>query len=186
MVKTKLGDRYDANIKTGRDLGEQAGLGFHWSFVCKGPDGKVKWVEEGMNLIPDAEINRFLDYWLNGLTQISTLYIGLTNSTPSPAPTDTYQTHPGWTENIAYSQGTRPQWTKGSAANKQVTNATSVDFSINASTTVGGGFLASDNTKGDSSAGPVLVSVRAFTGGDKVLGNGDTLQVTVTITGSSS
>jgi hypothetical protein len=52
-------------------------------------------------------------------------------------------------------------------------------FSINATSTIAGAFLASDNTKGGTSG--VLFSVSNFTSpGDRNVVSGDTLNVTYT------
>lgn len=50
------------------------------------------------------------------------------------------------------------------------------------STTIGGAFVTTNNTKGGSTG--TLYGGAAFTGGNKTLGNTDTLTVTVTLTQS--
>jgi hypothetical protein len=53
-------------------------------------------------------------------------------------------------------------------------------FSINATTTVGGAFLISNNTKGGTTG--VLFSAADFAApGDRAVVNGDTLNVTITL-----
>lgn len=64
---------------------------------------------------------------------------------------DTMASHAGWTEITAYSEGTRPAWGPGAAAGQVSINASSVAFTFTSAKTIGGLFLASDNTKGGTS-----------------------------------
>ena len=57
-------------------------------------------------------------------------------------------------------------------------SASPATFSINGTTTVGGAFLTSNNTKGGSTG--TLFSASDFTGGDRSVVSGDTLTVTYT------
>jgi hypothetical protein len=91
--------------------------------------------------------------------------------------------HAGWTEVTAYSQATRPQAVFAAATTADpsvITNSASVAvFSINGTTTVGGAFLTSNNTKGGTTG--ILFSASDFTSpGDRAVVNGDTLNVTYT------
>jgi hypothetical protein len=91
--------------------------------------------------------------------------------------------HAGWTEVTAYSQATRPACTFGTATTADpsvITNTASpATFSINGTTTVGGAFLTSDNTKSGTTG--ILFSASDFQSpGDRSVVNGDTLTVTYT------
>jgi hypothetical protein len=91
--------------------------------------------------------------------------------------------HGGWTEVTDYSQSARPTATFAAATNANpsvVTNtASKAVFSINATTTVGGAFLTSNDTKGGSTG--TLFSAADFQApGDRSVVNGDTLNVTYT------
>ena len=92
--------------------------------------------------------------------------------------------HAGWTEVVAYSQATRPACTFGTptTANPSVaTNSASpATFSINGTTTVGGAFLTSNNTKSGTTG--TLYSAADFSApGDRSVVSGDTLTVTYTL-----
>lgn len=159
---------------------EKAKAQMIWRMVARDENGKEKWVDEGKNLI----VNTGLDYLLENDLVASTLYIGLTDGTPTVAAGDTMASHVGWTEVTAYDEATRQDWGQGSASGGVVTNAAAVRFTASGATTVGGGFLTTDNTKGGSSG--TLFSAKAATEGDRSLIAADTLDVTITLTVTSS
>jgi hypothetical protein len=89
--------------------------------------------------------------------------------------------HAGWTEVVAYSQATRPQCNFGTATTADpsvISNTASVAvFSINGTTTVGGAFLTSDNTK-SGTTGTLFSAADFQSPGDRSVVSGDTLNVT--------
>jgi hypothetical protein len=168
----------------GRDMHDTFRPRMHWHIECV-RDGDVIWVEDGFNLIVDTGINDALDKWLKGSTYTAAFYVGLTDGTPTAAAGDTMASHAGWVEITAYDEANRQTLTLGSVSAKSVNNSASkAAFTISASTTVGGAFLTTNNTKGGSTG--TLISVKAFTGGDRAVADDDVLNVTVTVTGSSS
>jgi len=115
----------------------------------------------------------------------ATWYIGLYGAASSnnPLATDTAASHSGFTEIVPYSNATRPAATFGTATTADpsiITNSASpAAFTIDATATVGGAFLISDNTKSGSSG--VLFSASDFAApGDRTVASGDTLNVTYT------
>lgn len=153
---------------------------------CVDPNGNVKWVVEEPNIVVDEGLDEILDKFWKGSTYTASFAVGLTDGTPTVAAGDTMASHAGWVEVTAYSEAVREVLTLGTVASQSVDNtASKASFSINAdTTTVGGAFISTDNTKGG--AGGTLVGVVAFTGGDKAADDGDTLNVTVTLTAASS
>lgn len=151
-----------------------------YGLTCIGPGGEVKWKEEVKNLVTTLGLNHIVDVVFNGGTQIATWYLALISGTPTVAAGDTLASA-AWTEVTAYSQATRPVWTPGAVSGGSIDNSGSVaSFSINANgTTIGGAGLCEDNTKGGTTG--LLYSVGPFTGGDKSADDGDTLQVTATL-----
>lgn len=151
---------------------------------CIGPDGKLKWEAESHNLVVNEGLKYMNDAALDAGTQITTWYIGLygAGASNSPAATDTMSSHIGWTENTTYSNATRPTCAFGPATTADpsvITNTGSAAaFSISGTTTIGGAFLTSDSTKGGNSG--TLFSAADFSGGDRSVANGDTLNVTYT------
>lgn len=143
--------------------------------------GSQMWHDQNYNKCVDVGLTLMLETFFNGSTYTALHYVGLTSGTPTTAITDTMSSHAGWTEVVAYSEATRVTYNPDAAASKSIDNSTTkADFSINGTTTVGGAFLTTDNTK--SGTAGTLISVEAFTGGDKSLGSGDTLSVQITYT----
>ncbi len=151
---------------------------------CLDQNGNMKWEAESHNLVVNEGLKYMNDAALDGGAQITTWYIGLygAGASNSPAASDTMASHPGWTENTTYSNATRPTCAFGPATTADpsvITNTGSAAaFNINGSTTIGGAFLTSDSTKGGTSG--TLFSAADFTGGDRSVGSGDTLNVVYT------
>ena len=102
--------------------------------------------------------------------------------------TDTSATHAGWTENVQYSNSTRPTASFNSATSSgggagtagtgsKATSATAFNISGTGGT-IAGTFLISNSTKSGTTG--ILYSAGSFTGGNKVVASGDTLNVTYT------
>ncbi len=159
---------------------EKAQAKMVWTMVAKDSQGNVKWSDEGKNLIVDEG----LDYLLNNDLVASTLYIGLTDGAPAPAAGDTMASHAGWVEVTAYDEAARQAWGQGAASGGVTTNAVAVTYTASSSITVGGGFLSTIATKGTTTG--TLFSVKAATEGDRALVAADTLDVTISLTVTSS
>ena len=156
-----------------------------WEVECYGPDGQLKWRDSFENLVVDVGLNEYLQRIFKSSAFTAADFVGLTDGTPTIAAGDTMASHVGWTEPVPYSQGTRPAFTPGAVASQSVDNSASkAVFSINATATVGGAFLADNNTKGGTTG--ILLGAGAFSQGDKSVDSGDTLNVTVTNSLTSS
>lgn len=144
--------------------------------------GKLIGIYRVPNGIVDVGMNHILETEFHAGSQSSTWYTGLVDNGgwTAFADADTMGSHAGWSESTAYSQGTRPQWTMGAAAARQITNASTVDFSINGSATLKGIFITDNNTKGGSAG--VLWATAAFSSTVSVQ-SGDTLKITYTVSG---
>lgn len=152
---------------------------FHWEVI--GKDGKTKRKGTFPNGIVNDGLNKLLNVMFVSATQITGWYVGLISNTSysALAAGDTMGSHSGWTESVAYSGSTRPQWTAGTSSAKSTTNSSTVDFAINADgTVIKGIFITSDNTKSGTTG--TLWSTGLF-GGDQTLANGDTLKITYTV-----
>lgn len=150
-----------------------------YTVTCVGADGQIKWEDTIKNLVVTVGKNDLLDKYFQGSSYTAAWYLGLVDGGTSPtyAAGNTMSSHSGWTENTDYAASTRPAptWNAASSGSK-ATNATS--FSINATATIAGAFMTTDNTKGGTSG--ILYSAGNFTGGNRSVASGDTLNVTYT------
>ena len=148
---------------------------------CVGADGKLKWVEEFDNLVVNVGLDDALDKYFKGSAYTATHYVGL-KGTGAAAAGDTMASHAGWAEITPYSDATRPAFTPGAVAAQSVDNSASkASFSINATATVFGAFLTTNNAKGGTTG--TLYSAGDFAASRAVV-SGDTLNVTYTATAS--
>lgn len=150
---------------------------FRYRVECVGADGQVKWVEEFDNLVTTAGKNDILTKYFKGSGYTAAWYLGL-KGTGSAAAGDTLASHAGWSEVNPYA-GNRPAITFGTASGGSLAASAAVPYSITGSATVAGAFIASANT-GTSGT---LYSAGDFSVARSVV-NGDTLNVTPTVTAS--
>ena len=164
---------------------ETAGAKGRFEVVCRDADGNIKWTETIDNLVVNVGLQDMNTQYFTGSSYTAAWYLGLYGAAASnnPAASDTMSSHAGWTEVTAYSQSTRPPCSFGTAstANPSVisNSGSPATFSINGTTTVGGAFLTTNNTKGGTTG--TLFSASDFTSpGDRSVVSGDTLTVTYT------
>ena len=144
---------------------------------------KLRWKDSFKNIVVTVGLNKLLDAtFKTGLTSPA-WYVGL-KGTGSMVASDTMGTHSGWSEITPYSDSNRPTFTPGTIASGSVDNSASkAVFNINTSSTVYGCFLVDNNTKGGTTG-------TLYGGGDfsssRAVVNGDTLNVTVTLTQTSA
>lgn len=158
-----------------------------YTVECFDRNGKLKWVAETPNLVVNVGLQYMAGTALTSTSQITSWYIGLYGAASSnnPAAADTMSSHAGWTEYTDYDEATRQAATFASAtaANPSVVtnSASKAVFTISSvgSTTVGGCFLTSNNTKGGTTG--TLFSAADFQSpGDRSVIDGDVLNVTYT------
>jgi len=167
-----------AGLITGSGMAEQAHASGFYTVECLGPNGEVKWVDTIENLVTTVGKNALLDTYLGagaGITPALGLIDNASFSAVNAA--DTMSSHAGWIESVAYSNANRPAPSFG-AASAGSKASTPTAFNINATATINGCFLSSNNTKSGTTG--TLYSAGSFTGGNKVVSNGDTLNITYT------
>ena len=186
IEKAKATDVIGSAITKALESVETASAKGVYTMQCFDKDGNLKWEAECPNLVVNGGLQDMNNKYFLGSAYTATWYIGLYGSgaSNSPAAGDTMSSHAGWTEVVPYSQATRPACTFATptTANPSVaTNSASpAVYSINATSTVGGAFLVSDNTKSGSTG--TLYSASDFTSpGDRSVVSGDTLNVTYTL-----
>jgi hypothetical protein len=183
--KSNVADTVGATVIAGGGMREGAGASGVYTVVCIGADGVEKWRDEFPNLVVNAGLKLMNDTFFAGSAYTAVWYLGLITGPGSGttfAASDTMSSHIGWTEDTTYSNTNRPTVTFGAAslADPSVIATSATSFSINGATTVAGAFLTTNNTKGGTTG--TLFSASDFTGGDRILASGDTLNVTYTFT----
>lgn len=183
--KSKGTDVVSAGLSAATGAEEKVKAGGVFKVLCYDKDGNLKWEAESHNLVVNVGLQDMNAKYFTGSSYTATWYLGLYGAAASnnPAAGDTMSSHAGWTEVTAYSQATRPQCVFGTptTANPSVaTNSASpASYSINGTTTVGGAFLTSNNTKGGTTG--TLFSAADFSSpGDRAVVSGDTITVTYT------
>jgi hypothetical protein len=162
-------------IKNGENiLGEKAINDAGWML-------EEKWTDVISNVVTTVGKNFALDSFLAGSAYTAAFYMGLIGSTGYtgvPVAADTMASHATWQESAAYTQGARPTaaWAAATAGGKSLSSPLS--YSINATVTIKGCFLTTVATKSGTTG--TLYSAGLFSGGDKVLANLDTLNVSYT------
>ena len=181
-------DQVSASLVTKPGLTDTVGAGGVYTVTCVGPDGVEKWSDTFHNLVMNGGLANMNGVYFAASAQSTTWYLGLVTGPGSGttySATDTLASHGatgsgGWTENTDYTPSGRKAVTFGSvtSANPSVisNSASPTSFSMNGTATIAGAFLCnvSSGTSG------VLFSAGDFTGGDKSVASGDTLNVTYT------
>lgn len=160
-----------------------------YTVECYAADGTLKWRDEYRNLVVNTGKSDALDKYFKGAAYTAAFYLGLVDGSSAPTYNsgDTSASHSGWTESTAYSNVSRVTASFGSAsasgggAGSAGTGAivtSAAVFNINATATIAGTFLSTSNSKGGT--GGTLFSAGSFSGGNRSVVNGDTLNVTYT------
>lgn len=177
--KIKLTETTDVSISKSNDLKETIGVTGHYNVQCLDSDGQVKWTDTIENLVVTVGKNDLLDKYFAGSAYTAAWYMGLVDgaSTPTYAAGDTLASHAGWTESTDYSGSNRATvaWNAASAGSKA---STATSFSINATATIAGALLTVTQVRATTTG--VLYSAGSFSGGNRSVANGDTLNVTYT------
>ena len=187
-------DSFGASVTRGAGAAESVSPGGYYITECYDKDGNLKWSDYIKNVVTDTGRNHMLGVQFKSVTQVTAWYIGLisslkgANNYAAVANTDTQASHSNWgyaNGNNApqYSQTSLRQVTFASAASKAIASSNACVFSITSSGTVKGAFLTSNPNKSNAGVGPTtgfLYSAGLFSAGDKVVSNGDTLNVSYT------
>jgi hypothetical protein len=170
-------------------VGDNCHAAGHFVVECYGADGELKWSDTFPNTVVTVGKNAMLDAALAGSSySVTGPYMGLISSTSYSAisAADTMSSHAGWLEagnaNTPTYSGNRKTcaWSSASAGAKALSSALS--FSITGTGTIKGCFIlfgsGALNTKDDTNG--TLYSAGLFTGGDRAVINGDTVNVSYT------
>lgn len=157
-------------------------LGGKFQIEHRDKNGNLLGIYDITNGITNVGKNYILDVMFNDGTQIANAswFVGLINDSgfTALADADTMSSHAGWSELTAYTEANRPAWGSGAAASQSITNSTPITFSPNATNSVKGLFIVSNNTKGGTSG--TLWATALFSSSVPV-NNGDSLKCTYTL-----
>lgn len=177
-------DAVSASLTANKGAAERVGAGGVFTVTCVGADGVEKWSDTFHNLVVNQGLQDMNSKYFQGSGYTAAWYLGLVQGPGSGtvyAAGNTLASHSGWTEltpGTAYT-GNRKAVTFGTATTADPSvidnsgSPSSFAMLVN-STVVAGAFLCSvaSGTSG------VLFSAGDFTGGDKTVDAGDTLNVT--------
>jgi hypothetical protein len=172
-------DVVSAGLITFPKHGDTASAGGVYTVTCVGADGQLKWSDTFHNLVVNEGLQDMNSKYFKASGYTAVWYLGLVTG-PGAGNTylaaNTLASHAGWAENTAYT-GSRKTVTFGTptlADPSVISNSSSPSaFAITGTANIAGAFLA---TTTDNSG--ILFSVGNFTGGDKSVASGDTLNVT--------
>ncbi len=143
--------------------------------------GGLKWADSWQNLVVNEGLDHLLDVTLSGGSQDTSWFVGLLAASPSPLASWT-ATEIASNDFVAYDESTLQAWTDGGVSSQSVSNSGSpatFTCSTNGSS-IGGAFLIGTNAKATPAG--TLYAAGAFSGGNKSLDDGDTLDVTASFT----
>lgn len=141
------------------------------------------WVEEFDNLVVTEGRNTLLDRAFKTVPANVNWFVGLKGS-GTVAAGDTMASHAGWAELTPYSNATRPAYTPGTISGGSVDNNVSpASFTINATATINGAFMSSNNVKAGTAG--LLYGAGDFAVA-RAVQNNDVLNVKVTLSVSAS
>lgn len=151
-------------------------------FIHLDKNGKLKTFDQSLNDIVNQGRNDILDVMFSDGTQIASSgwYVGLISQSGYSALSnaDTMASHGGWAEFTGYSNTTRPAWGPGDPSGQSISNATPVNFDINATGTLKGVFVCTNNAKLGTSGR--LWASALFTADNPVV-SGDQIKVTYSV-----
>lgn len=183
---SKAQDLVSASLTANKGAAERVGAGGVFTVTCVGADGVEKWSDTFHNLVVNEGLQDMNAKYFQGAGYTAGWYLGLVQGPGSGttyAAGNTLASHAGWTELVpgtAYT-GNRKAVTFGTATTADpsvITNSASPSsFAMLVNGTVVAGALLCTVASGTSG---VLFSAGDFTGGDKTVDNGDTLNVTYT------
>lgn len=184
MDKLRVKDTASAHLTVLRKVDDGLVAHGHIRVECV-RDGKVIWVEEGPNLIVTTGRNKLLDETLEGSGYTAAWYMGLIDNAgfSAIAAADTMASHAGWAEADEYDEATREAISFGAAS--AGTKATDADcsFTMNATITINGVFIAASGTKNESAS--VLFAAKSFSAARACVDN-DVLNVSYSVSLTAS
>ena len=182
IAKSTMGETVQAGVGKTTMNKDHVKLGGVFKVECFDADGNLKWEDQFHNLVVNEGLQDLNDKYFKGVTYSAAWYLGLVTGPGSGttyAASDTLASK-AWTEFTDYT-GNRKAVTFGTptlADPSVISNSGSPSSFVisGGGGTVAGAFLASV----DTGTSGILFSEGDFTGGDKIVASGDTINVTYT------
>ena len=180
------GIAFEARAQGGMPLGIRV-ANFYEVCCYAHKGGPLLWREHVKNLTVTQGLNDILSKYFAGSSYTAAWYVGLINnaSFTALAACDTsaqINGTNGWIEDTAYSAGVRQTLTLGSVSGGSVSNSASpASFTMNASGTLNGAFIATTATQGAGAGGTILYGEASFSS-TQAYASGNVITVTVTLT----
>lgn len=183
-------DGAGASLTRSGELNEEALAVGTYTFECYDAEGNLKWADTVRNTVMTIGKNLALDTFLAGSAYTVTgPYLGLISSASYSAisAADTMASHAGWLEagnaNAPTYTGTRKTAAWNAAASGSKALSAALSFAITGTGTIKGAFMTygtgAVNTV-DNTAG-TLLSAGLFSGGDRAVLSGDTVNVSYSL-----
>jgi hypothetical protein len=179
----KMDDTYGGSLVMGASMGDsvQTKGVFHAELIR---DGKVIWTDTFPNVVTTQGKNAIADKFLDLGAAYAAIAMGLHTTVGNAS--STYASPSPQVESVVYSNATRPVPSFSAASAGVKSTSSNVSFAINGSATITGAFIAIGaagvTTKSDTAASAVLFSTGTFTAGSRAVINGDTLNVSYSLT----
>jgi hypothetical protein len=179
----------DASVTRNSGIGDIAEAHGVYHVQAYSPNGELKWEDTFPNTVTTTGKNFILDTVFSA-SVVPTSYVGLISSTgysSSPVAGDTMTSHSGWFETSGsyyptVANRTSASWGNASSGTKALSPAASFSIITNGGTAVGAFIVSgSDASSTVGQAKGVLISSGSFSGGNKTLGVGDTLNVSYSL-----
>lgn len=177
-------DKNDATVTRGAEGQEDCNLGGIFTFDCYDPQGNLKWHDTGKNLVVNQGKNQMLNSFLGLSPALASAWFMSLTTAGTIASSSTYAS-PTVTEITNSIVATRPTMAFSSASGGSI-SATTTAFTIIGTATITGNLVVTATSNGSTigntgGAGGILFSSSTFTGGNKAVSNGDTLQVSYSL-----
>jgi hypothetical protein len=185
MENLKTQDANSASVIRNSSSAEALSAVGVYHVECIGPDGQLKWADDALNLVVNQGKNGMLDTYLAGSAYTAVWYMSLITGGTAVS-TSTYAS-PTVTEIAAgiITGNTRltVAWSAAATGSK---SATTTSFAITGSATITGNMLVTGGTGANTvlntaATGGILFSSANFSAGSKTVSNGDTLNVTYSL-----
>ncbi len=148
-------------------------------------------VAQDANLVVNEGLNKMLDMWLSGGTQVSAYYISLfeSNSTPAAAWTLANYRSTHVTEYTDYSESARPAWADDGPSSQSIANTTTpAEFTatnVAAKSIYGASLVSASSKSGTGDATGYIVAATRYSSARQIQ-NTDVATVKYTISATSS